>query len=195
MTEKQPLCAVCGIPTVQRCSRCKAAYYCSSDHMKKDWPNHKPTCREAGSKVQTVTAVLFPVDEDKPRLVQVEYTIEPDDEYEGTDVHELNLEPWFNSLFCTIRPCPIEKTDGFSGQLLDRTLHMKFNDDFMISGDPLNRCIQRSVPGGPGHEWCGNIMVFRVKEPTSMICQYYDATIDDIQPTLNYLRDYGRVRP
>jgi len=32
--------------TFKRCSRCKAARYCCTDHQRRDWPRHKHVCRQ-----------------------------------------------------------------------------------------------------------------------------------------------------
>ena len=38
-------CRVCGTPTTNKCSSCKSVSYCSKDHQKEDWKNHKDACR------------------------------------------------------------------------------------------------------------------------------------------------------
>ena len=37
-------CIVCGVEATHFCARCKKAYYCSPEHQKSDWPNHKKVC-------------------------------------------------------------------------------------------------------------------------------------------------------
>lgn len=44
----------CGVPgceraSNQRCSRCKNVYYCSIEHQKEDWLNHKRKCSNSNS--------------------------------------------------------------------------------------------------------------------------------------------------
>ncbi|KAI0783455.1 hypothetical protein C8Q75DRAFT_434506 [Abortiporus biennis] len=111
--------------------------------------------------IPTVTAVLFPVNEETPRLVQVEYKVnEVGDEIN----HDLNLKPWFNTPHAAPYPHWIDRTNGQTGRPLGRTLSMIFNDNFIMSRDPLNQSIERNVSD------------------------------DDVEPTLRYLRDYGRMR-
>ncbi|XP_038113479.1 SET domain-containing protein SmydA-8 [Culex quinquefasciatus] len=38
------ICPVCNEPATKRCSGCSAMYYCSVDHQKQDWKNHKNVC-------------------------------------------------------------------------------------------------------------------------------------------------------
>jgi len=52
MPPLEPLCALCSktagdlqIPALQRCSGCKAAFYCCQEHQKHDWAKHKKVCR------------------------------------------------------------------------------------------------------------------------------------------------------
>lgn len=45
LTNDFPQCAVCGkIDQIQRCSKCKKAFYCSREHQVKHWPTHAPYC-------------------------------------------------------------------------------------------------------------------------------------------------------
>lgn len=37
-------CAVCNKPASQCCSNCNVVYYCTRDHQKSDWKNHKNKC-------------------------------------------------------------------------------------------------------------------------------------------------------
>jgi len=38
-------CALCGKPALNRCSRCKIAYYCNTAHQKEHWPTHARECK------------------------------------------------------------------------------------------------------------------------------------------------------
>jgi MYND finger len=41
------VCAVCGKPAKNICSRCRTTHYCSVDCQKAQWPNHKLICKQA----------------------------------------------------------------------------------------------------------------------------------------------------
>lgn len=43
--EEQHQCSVCDKEATQRCSGCQSVYYCSRDHQRKDWKNHRSACR------------------------------------------------------------------------------------------------------------------------------------------------------
>ncbi|CAE8615925.1 unnamed protein product [Polarella glacialis] len=54
-------CAVCGISVgLQKCDRCRLAWYCSREHQKQDWPEHRSTCKSHGGA--TKSAPIFCVD-------------------------------------------------------------------------------------------------------------------------------------
>lgn len=38
-------CSVCGIPAPHKCAACKSVAYCSVEHQKQDWSQHKVACR------------------------------------------------------------------------------------------------------------------------------------------------------
>jgi len=44
-------CASCGVCSTKLllCSGCKAKWYCSPEHQKKDWRHHRPQCKKAAS--------------------------------------------------------------------------------------------------------------------------------------------------
>ena len=43
-------CKVCGDTTTWRCKGCSKVAYCSQDHQRKDWINHRPVCQNIGVK-------------------------------------------------------------------------------------------------------------------------------------------------
>ncbi|GLI61995.1 hypothetical protein VaNZ11_004566 [Volvox africanus] len=54
-------CACCSQPLKsgglpQRCSQCKSVYYCSIACQKRHWPEHKPNCTKAVSKLEDASA-------------------------------------------------------------------------------------------------------------------------------------------
>ncbi len=42
-------CGICSKKSSSCCSKCKVAYYCSVDHQKQDWPDHKINCSSNSS--------------------------------------------------------------------------------------------------------------------------------------------------
>lgn len=57
MLQQQPLqtpqCSICGTTQkLLRCAKCKAIYYCSTDHQHLDWPTHKQECRTLAKQRQ-----------------------------------------------------------------------------------------------------------------------------------------------
>lgn len=41
------ICNHCGITCTNRCSTCKAVFYCSTEHQRNDWKVHKQCCRSS----------------------------------------------------------------------------------------------------------------------------------------------------
>ncbi|XP_016974744.1 programmed cell death protein 2 [Drosophila rhopaloa] len=55
------LCAACGCHAPHACSKCKAIHYCSAEHQRAHWPQHKPNCgASAGPTSKPLTHIVFP---------------------------------------------------------------------------------------------------------------------------------------
>ena len=38
-------CAICGVVSTLKCSKCLSIYYCSAEHQLQDWSTHKLECK------------------------------------------------------------------------------------------------------------------------------------------------------
>ncbi|XP_017124872.1 programmed cell death protein 2 [Drosophila elegans] len=55
------LCAACGCHAPHACSKCKAIHYCSAEHQRMHWPQHKPHCgASVGSTPTPLSQIVFP---------------------------------------------------------------------------------------------------------------------------------------
>ncbi|KAG9099803.1 hypothetical protein FS749_000334 [Ceratobasidium sp. UAMH 11750] len=84
--QQQRPCRTCSKPTTMWCSRCQSSWYCCSDHLEYDWPRHKDECLSLAAlspapvdpppsmpfTSATFAAIIFPVDEPRPRIIHVE---------------------------------------------------------------------------------------------------------------------------
>ncbi|KAK0431333.1 hypothetical protein EV421DRAFT_175504 [Armillaria borealis] len=184
-------CLVCDTPTNTRCSRCKSAYYCGKTHIAQDWPSHKTYCkRVSDAGTNTFDAILFGVNATKPRLIKIPWSYGPVDEDDVGEWQDLDMEPWFKGNESFRRIYYVQKF-GINGPSLPYTLAVCFDDDGMINGSQLNRCIQNVTAGNAGHSWLGNILALRAEGLNSD--WYHDAVMEeDLAPLVRYFEDYGR---
>ena len=49
-------CPICGSQASSKCQSCEQVYYCSREHQKEDWPNHRHECCELCQAALTETA-------------------------------------------------------------------------------------------------------------------------------------------
>lgn len=62
-------CKVCGSrESLKKCGNCMEVYYCSLEHQKKDWKDHKLTCLKKSEELKTVTPVEKDEKEEKYTL-------------------------------------------------------------------------------------------------------------------------------
>ncbi|KAI0077324.1 hypothetical protein K474DRAFT_1707355 [Panus rudis PR-1116 ss-1] len=169
-------------------------------NVAQDWRNHKPECGpvtlpassecDASNQSTVLEAILLPVDEDAPRLINVicetEYYEDEGPWYEAKIKH---LYP--NMSF--IRDMPIQ-TMGINGPALegDRCIAMLYDDESLINGSSVNRCVQRLTNGKARHRWCGNLVVLRLHPCDFDVTKYRSANLhEDIEPVRRYLEDYA----
>ncbi|OBZ68515.1 hypothetical protein A0H81_11635 [Grifola frondosa] len=163
----------------------------------KDWRRHKPECkllstvgldRQEGYPF-TVKAVLFPVDGDTPRIIDVHYKLRqtPDGSNPHILQHIPDFGPWLGS--SKPRPASIQK-DGLNGRPLGRSLLLVCDDSFQHNGSAPNTSIQRIIgEGGHKSKWAGHVLGFREREPAVMIAQLDDIKLEDVEVFKKYFRE------
>ncbi|KIJ55628.1 hypothetical protein M422DRAFT_151123 [Sphaerobolus stellatus SS14] len=186
--DTKPLCAVCGEPTAYWCSRCQRVWYCSSQHLSSDWSRHRNECRPAGgdpsrhtfamaqtpNQVISVTAIYFPIQEEKPRLVTVE-CMPPVD---------MSLGPCPNPLIQALFPNSsgrlgsLTLTQGLNQEPLRFPLQVWYDSETLSRGSPVNRSIFRITSGQAPRPWSGPVVV--LKFSGSRRQSYTEASLNDL---------------
>ncbi|KAK0193409.1 hypothetical protein F5146DRAFT_1030480 [Armillaria mellea] len=184
-------CLVCDSPTSAKCARCKSVYYCSKAHIAQDWSTHKAYCkRVSAAGVNTFDAILFAVDETKPRLVKIPWSYGVDEDGSlGGSWQDLDDKLWFGS-DCSIRALYIQ-TFGADGPPLGRTLAVIYDDNFLINGSPINPCVQIVTQGKAVYPWAGNLLAIRAQ---GVPPDWYNNIVmeEDLAPLIQYFEDYGK---
>ncbi|KAK7052039.1 hypothetical protein R3P38DRAFT_2858199 [Favolaschia claudopus] len=189
----QDKCAVCNKLTAKKCSRCMNRFYCSAEHQKHDWKKHKAAClppavalrdvvktraeaERDGDTTFVINATLLPWDSETPCFVKVvcEVYEDSDDDWPGGVNRRALSTPFFRG-----RKSADIATMGYDGPALGYTLSLVLGDMFLRDGSPLNRCVVKLRDGKAYHPWGGNLIAYRVDEPTSMVVRCNDAKAED----------------
>ncbi|KLO16839.1 hypothetical protein SCHPADRAFT_822557 [Schizopora paradoxa] len=222
------VCPVCNTLATKRCSRCATVYYCSVEHQTEHWSDHKAECKKlqrsnappaSTSTPQTLTAaqknaqipksvgsmftvdaILFPADEDRPRIVQMGFEVKSaDDGGNGlTDTWHLYDMSYFERLLgdrmvgrSTVyfqKPGGAPIPDGY-------TLELVYRDNYANDGSKVNRCVQNLTGGNTVHSFRGNLLALRRPGsseggiPSDLVVNVEDA---DLEYMKNYFIGYGR---
>jgi len=158
-----------------------------------DWKFHKEYClkiKAAGTN--TFDAILFAVNETKPRLVKIPWELIPGDEDDPVRYQKLDADIWFKQPQSSKRTLYFHQW-GINGPELGYSLCFLYDDNFGINGSPVNRCIEHVTGGRAGHQWCGNILALRM----GISYDFYE-NVDmqnDLKPFVTYFEEYGKVRP
>lgn len=149
---------------------------------------------------EVVDAILFAVDEQKPRMIKVQVDTMPGDEYDGP-WKKLRAEPWFSDtplaadtsrIGASVRSLLVG-LQWANGPPLEHGLSLciRYDENFLINKSKKNRCIQRLTNGKALHPWAGNFYVVRTDGHQEH--NYFSANIAEDLPALkNYFESYGR---
>ncbi|KAJ7797182.1 hypothetical protein B0H14DRAFT_3548690 [Mycena olivaceomarginata] len=184
-------CFVCGQPTSQWCSRCHNTFYCSPEHLRVDWPQHREQCRPSpattyGSNMIatpppaepeyiSVSAILFLADEDRPRIITVKCCPPHRPSYGLCPVPL--LQPYFDA-----SPESIALTQGLNGEPLRFPLHVFYSPIALTKGSPINRSIYHITSGAASKPWYGNVVAFKF---SGSRCQGYTEVGSNDLPALS----------
>lgn len=146
----QGACLICTKPSSTRCGGCKNVLYYSKDCQKEDWKSsHKLICKQFSEIITTrpsprhCLAVLFPVDEEKPKLVWLEHGVS----YAGTGIFHDEFEKYFGSyagtgnMSITVNPV--------LARPLSQVIYLRYGENFLSDGSKPNKSIawiKKSVP-------------------------------------------------
>ncbi|KAF9068694.1 hypothetical protein BDP27DRAFT_1223743 [Rhodocollybia butyracea] len=207
-------CRVCGTKTTLLCSRCHTACYCSREHIVEDWRRHKAECQaistlaeaqtekpeKPGSTTEVLDAILFAVNEQKPRMIKVQVDTMPGDEYD-MPWKKLRAEPWFSKtplaadtsrIGTSVRSLLVGR-QWSNGPPLEHGLSLciRYDENFLINKSKNNRCIQHLTNGKALHPWAGNFYVVRTDGFQEH--NYFSANMAEDLPALKkYFETYGR---
>jgi hypothetical protein len=142
-----------------------------TDAYIQDWPQHKKVC---GRPRGTVDAILFPTDADTPHIVQLEYTMEYEED-DGVEWMRLHDDHWF------VPRGMVRERVVRAG---DHDLIIRHSDDFLVDGSPVNRCIRHLLRGRKcTYPWGNSILAVRADPRKSMLGgdpHYRSAHISDV---------------
>ncbi|KAF7289100.1 MYND-type domain-containing protein [Mycena chlorophos] len=158
-------CRVCGRPTSQWCSRCNNAHYCSNGHQNADWGIHRAECRPTNtlliatpppvsSETIRVSAILFAVDEDRPRPIDLQ--CHPPHRPSQSMCPIPILQDYFNS-----QPGEVVLTQGLNGEVLRFPLHVFYSSTAMARGSPVNSAVRHITSGAAPRPWAGNVVALK----------------------------------
>jgi hypothetical protein len=210
-----PSCLVCGTPTTELCSICKGASYCSQGHQQKvdipsanrlyltpslfrlqHWGSHKEYCLKVkAAGANTFDAILFAVNETKPRLVKIPWKLIHGDNNDPTQYQKLDTNIWFRKKKKVVRPLFIRWWKRTNGPEFGCGLCIIYDENFPINGSRLNRCIVDAT-GGRGYPWGGNILALRMGGSTNPYSYDFYENVDireDLEPLVTYFKECGKV--
>jgi len=167
-------CTVCCRATTNWCSRCKNTWYCSPEHLNRDWQRHRRECTPAkGTQQATISAILFEPGAERSRIITVQCSPQ------GIACHGMCPTPMVQELFPESNPPhTIILTQGLNGEPLRYPLHIWYCPTSLRRGYPENCAIHRITSGVAANSWCGPVVVLKFNG--SRRSGYSDAGSNDL---------------
>ncbi|KAI0375762.1 hypothetical protein BV20DRAFT_1048035 [Pilatotrama ljubarskyi] len=151
------------------------------------WPvryDHESALTHAQAGTQTLRVILFPADEDSPKLAYTECRVQSDPRVPGRKNHLLD----FASLL-QVSGDGVGATAIPAGRLEPSPpatrLYLAFDSNAARDDTPLNH-----AAGCTPVKWRGTLLGFRAYEPADQLTQYMDVWAHDIRTFATFLRTY-----
>ncbi|KAJ8464011.1 hypothetical protein ONZ51_g9876 [Trametes cubensis] len=127
-----------------------------------------PSEPSSNAKKRQLSILLFPVEEDTPKVVQTEIEIGPDPERPSVKKHLLRFQDFLH--------CP--------------KLFLAFDPNLDDDDAPQNRAIQKLLGDGPGFPLPlrGVVVGYRAREPAREFTQFLDVSLKDVSAFTSFLR-------
>ncbi|KAI0352823.1 hypothetical protein OH77DRAFT_1408127 [Trametes cingulata] len=178
-----------------RCAGCERTYYCSVRHKNEDAQHHRAQCRiptppplpQTGLHSHSV--LLFPTDEDAPRVVQLECRTGQESQIRGERDHHIHLASLLGENPYSWMLVPVGSIERSTPPT---RLYLAFNNEAHMTRLPRNRSAQRLTEGQPRPvEWRGTLVGYRSREPGSEVTQFVDVSMNDLPVYTAYLKEHG----
>lgn len=182
------LCLICNKADARLCSQCHSSFYCSKKCQTADYPIHKLLCSDFKAFNTTsrpsdehFRAVVFPVNERKPKLVWLHCKSDTEG-YQSPNIKTL-LGPNAPLAQKPIRYNPVLK------RYLSNTIFLNFRDTALIDGSTPNESVRSllNTKAGRYFDWCGQLGAYTAVGLYSDPERCKDLTMDDFRHTTDYL--------
>ncbi|RDX53630.1 hypothetical protein OH76DRAFT_1415782 [Lentinus brumalis] len=192
-------CVVCSRPTALSCGQCNRAWYCSTDHLRQDWPVHGETCgaptppsdeefrvitlHAVRPEFSSVMGIVLMHTDPHVDIVPVQCRADP-------GAHEaLAPKPLLRRWFTDSPPEPMILNLGLGGQVLRAPMQIWYCPLSLQRGAPVNLATEHITAGKAEKAWCGPVVVLKFNGHRCR--RYMDATVQDVNLLTAYFLEYA----
>ncbi|KAG9087539.1 hypothetical protein FRC07_012793, partial [Ceratobasidium sp. 392] len=151
-----------------------------------DWPRHKQECGALAAASQststsvTVQAMVFPVDQERPRMIPV--TLRGTEQANGV----MDWVPKLNGIVGHEQEVTsMIITKGVGGETLRFPLHVFFRTHFLTDGSRTNASVHALTHGQSQYQWKGPVVA--LKFTGTRQSAYTNIAMSDLPPLVYFL--------